>query len=198
MNYKEEIIKTAQKKGIIRPRDIEKLGIPREYLLRLFKKGELERIGRGLYSLPGRPVSEHMSLAEVSAKYPHTVVCLLSALSFHGVTTQLPFEVWLAIERGKWKPIQDYPPLRIISVSGRAFSYGVEAHAIQGVSVNIYSTAKTIADCFKFRNNIGIDVAVEALKQAWSEKRCTMDELWEAAKACRVSNIIRPYMEAIV
>ncbi|MBU1171365.1 MAG: type IV toxin-antitoxin system AbiEi family antitoxin domain-containing protein [Proteobacteria bacterium] len=107
MNYRDYIFKTIGEKGIIRTRDIEKIGIPREYLLRLLKKGELERIGRGLYSLPDRPVSELISLVEVATKYPHTVVCLLSALNLHEITTQRPFEVWLAIERGKWKPKHD-------------------------------------------------------------------------------------------
>ena len=197
MNYKDQIINFARQKKIIRPRDIEKLGIPREYLLRLFKKGKLERIGRGLYTLPDMEVSEQISFSEIAKLVPNSVICLISALNFHNLTTQLPFEVWIAIERGKWRPDITYPPINVTHISGESFSYGIDTHIISGVPVKIYNPAKTIADCFKFRNKVGLEVAVEALRQGWREKKFTMDELWLVSKINRISNVIRPYMEAV-
>ncbi len=198
MDRKKKVIDLARQLGLIRPRDIEAVGIQREYILRLYRSGELLRVGRGLYALPGAQSSESLSLAEVAKRVPNSVVCLISALSFHDLTTQIPHSVWIAIENKKWAPKIDYPPLEIVRFSGPAFDWGAEEHPIDGVIVNIYSPAKTVADCFKFRNKIGLDVALEALREAWRNRRVTAEELWEAAKVCRVGNVMRPYLEAII
>jgi len=142
-------------------------------------------------------VSEHLSLAEASKKIPHGVICLLSALRFYGLTTQAPFEVWVAVDVKARKPRSDGLPLRIVRFSGAALRSGVEDQLIQGVKVRVYSPAKTVADCFKYRNKTGLDVALEALRECWRERRCTMDDLWRYAKICRVSNVMRPYLESL-
>lgn len=195
--HMDKILYLASKAGVLRPRDLDAHGIPRTYLSRLVAAGKLQRIGRGLYILPGIDVSEHHSLAEACKRVPKGVVCLLSALRFHELTTQAPFEVWLAIAEKAWRPRVDYPPLRIVRFSPAALDSGVEVHQIEGVTVPVFNPAKTVADCFKYRNKIGLDVAVEALRECWVSRRCTMDELWKYAKACRVQNVIRPYLESI-
>jgi predicted transcriptional regulator of viral defense system len=197
MNYFQQIIQLIQEKGIIRPQDVEAIGIARVYLHRLYQQGVVERAGRGLYRLPDAPVDSHHSFAEVIKRCPKGVISILSALEFHQLTTQLPFEVWLTIEANHWKPRIDYPPTQIIYVSGDAFQYGIETHTISGVPVPIYGVAKTIADCFKFRNKIGLDVALEALKQVVHEKRVTIDALWQSAQVCRISSVMKPYLEAL-
>jgi predicted transcriptional regulator of viral defense system len=128
---------------------------------------------------------------------PKGVVCLLSALRFHELTTQAPFEVWLAIGEKAWRPRVDYPPLRVVRFSAAALASGVEQHQIEGVTIPVFSPAKTVADCFKYRNKIGLDVAIEALRECWGSRRCTMDDLWKYAKVCRVQNVMRPYLESI-
>jgi predicted transcriptional regulator of viral defense system len=197
MDRKEKVFELAKEKGIIRPRDVEAAGIPREYLLRLYRKGDLTRVRRGLYALPDSLTSESVTLAEVAKRVPNAVVCLLSALQFHNLTTQISHQVWIAIESGKWKPELDYPPIEVVHFSNRTFNFGVEEHEVDRVPVKIYSPAKTVADCFKFRNKIGLDVALEALRDTWRNQKATMDELWEAAKVCRVANVMRPYLEAV-
>lgn len=193
----ENLLDLARNKGLIRPCDLTPLGIPRVSLTRAVRRGQLERIGRGLYGLPGRVVSAQGSLSEVSRKVPKGVVCLLSALRFHNLTTQAPFEVWLAVENKAVKPKLDYPPLRIVRFSGAAFTEGVEEHVVDGVTVRVTGVAKTVADCFKYRNKIGLDVALEALREAWHEKRMTSDDIWYYAKVCRVANVMRPYLESL-
>jgi predicted transcriptional regulator of viral defense system len=160
-------------------------------------KGVVERIGRGLYALPEADASEHRSLLEAARLVPRGVVCLLSALQFHQMTTQLPREVWLALDRRAWKPVSGGPPLRVVKFSGPALTEGVEQHEIEGTPVRIYCPAKTVADCFKYRNKIGLDVALEALRDCWRERRCSMDDLWRYAKVCRVANVMRPYLESL-
>jgi predicted transcriptional regulator of viral defense system len=198
MERTQRIIELARKAGIIRPRDVEAMGIPREYLLRLYRRGILTRVGRGLYGLPEALTSESITLAEVGKRVPQGVVCLISALQFHNLTTQISPRVWIAIESRKWKPEFDYPPLELVRMSGPAFCFGVEENEVNRVPVKVYSPAKTVADCFKFRNKIGLDVAIEALRESWRYRRATMDEIWEASEVCRVANVIRPYLEAIV
>lgn len=182
---------------MLRPRDLDALGIRREYLHRLHQRGVLERIARGLYALPGAEVTEHHSLAEVSKLVPRGVVCLLSALRFHGLTTQLSAEVWIAVDRKSRRPKDRYLPLRVVWFSGESLHAGVEEHRIDGVPVKIYGPAKTVADCFKYRKKIGLDVALEALRECWRERRCTMDDLWRYAKICRVETVMRPYLESL-
>lgn len=197
IGYNEQIIQLIQENTLIRSRDIDKLNIPREYLKRLQQNGVIEQIGRGLYSLPDSLDTEYANLAELAVRVPNAVICLLSALSFHGLTTQLPFEIWLAIEGTSWKPKIDYPPIQVVRFSGKAFDFGIEEHQVNDVPVQVYSIAKTIADCFKFRNKIGTDIALEALREALREKRTPIDDIWKAAKICRVHNVMKPYLEAI-
>jgi len=197
MDRNQKILELAERMGLIRPRDVEEAGIPREYLLRLYRNGDLMRVGRGLYALPGMQGSESLSLAEVSKRVPSAVICLISALQFHNLTTQIAHRVWIAIENRKWEPTFHYPPLEIVRLTGRAFRFGVEEHKVDRVPVYIYSPAKTVADCFKFRNKIGLDVSLEALRETWRSRKATMDELWEASKVCRVANVMRPYLEAV-
>ena len=195
--HTDKVLELVKKAGVLRPRDLEPYGIPRVYLSRLHRAGKLQRIGRGLYVLPGTNVSEHRSLAEACKRIPNGVICLLSALRFHELTTQSPFEVWLAIDEKAWRPCIDYPPLRIVRFSSNAIESGVEQHHIDGVTIPVFTPAKTVADCFKYRNKIGLDVAIEALRDCWRSKGCTVDDLWKYAKVCRVQNVMRPYLESI-
>lgn len=198
MSIVNKILELAKKKKILQAKDLSEVDIPSVYLTRLVESGDLERIGRGLYVLPEYEFDEKQSLIEVQKLVPKGVICLLSALSFHELTTQNPFEIWLAIERNAPIPQIAYPPLRIFRVSGEAFSAGVEMHDSEGVNIQVYNPAKTVADCFKYRNKIGLDVAIEALRDTWRKRKATMDELWHFAKICRMSNVMRPYLESLV
>ncbi len=193
----DKALELAKTKGVLRPRDLDPYDIPRTYLSRLCNAGKLQRVARGLYVLPESNFTENHSLAEACKRVPKGVVCLLSALRFHEFTTQAPFEVWLAIGEKAWRPRVNNPPLRIVHFSQATLNAGVEEHQIEGVTVHIYSPAKTVADCFKYRNKIGLDVAIEALRECRRERRCTMDELWHFATICRVQNVMRPYLEAL-
>jgi len=183
--------------GVLRPRDVAGRRISRTAIGRLTKARALERVGRGLYVPAGARITEHHTLAEAAKRVPAGVVCLLSALSFHRMTTQSPHEVWLAIDVKARKPRADWPPMRIVRFSGRARTFGVERHVVEGVEVLVTSRAKTVADCFKYRNKIGIDVAIEALKEYLGRRGRSMEELEQAAEVCRVGRIIRPYVEAL-
>jgi len=191
------ILDLAAQRGLIRPRDLNERGLPTVALTRLVRQGLLQRVGRGLYAIPDRPVSEHGTLAELARKYPQAIICLLSALRLHELTTQSPFEVWLAIPNKARSPKIGYPPLRIVRFSGAALTEGIEERVIDGVPVRVTNVARTVADCFKFRKKIGLDVAMEALQEAWRAKRLNMDELWRYATLCRVANVMRPYMESL-
>ena len=191
------VLALAGQRSLLRARDLAEHGLPTMALSRLVAAGRLERVARGVYSLPGRALSEHRSLAEVALRVPQGIVCLLSALRVHSIGTQAPFEVWLAIPRNSPTPRLDQPTLRAIRMSGSALSEGVEHIQIDGVRVPVFNAAKTIADCFKYRNKIGLDVALEALREAWNAKRVKMDDLWHCAQVCRVANVMRPYLEAL-
>jgi hypothetical protein len=182
----EKVLDLVKKAGGFRPRELDSYGIPRESLVRLCRKGLVRRVGRGLYTL-----------AEACKKIPRGVICLLSALRFHGLTTQAPFEVRIAINVKTRKPKGDGVPLRIVRSSGAALDSGIQEQKIQGVPVKVYNPAKTVADCFKYRNTIGLDVALEALRECRRERLCTMDDLWLYAKICRVANVMRPYLESL-
>lgn len=194
----EQILQLVREHGVLRPRDLDPLGVPREYLRRMLERGQLIRTGRGLYILPDGDFTENHGLAEAAKRVPGGVVCLLSALVYHELTTQLPFEVWLAIGPKAWRPKVDYPPLRIVRFSGAALTAGITTYAIERVSVRVYDPAKTVADCFKYRNKIGLDVAMEALRDCLRQRKCTVDDLWRYAEICRVQNVMRPYLEAMV
>lgn len=172
-------------------------GIHRQILTRLVAQGQIERIARGVYRLPEQPTTENHGLALAAAAVPQGVICLLSALQYHGIGTQLPSEVWIALDRRAWRPKLTYPPLRIVRYTGEALSAGVQTHRIEGRAVKVYGPAKTVADCFKYRNKIGLDVAMEALREGWRARRFTMDELDRYAVICRVQRVMRPYLEAL-
>ena len=184
--------------SILRTRDLEAHGIWRANLRDYVEQGVLTRVGRGLYTLVGVEVGENHSLAEVGKRVPQGTVCLLSALRFHELTTQQPHETWLALDGKARSPKTDSLALRIVRFTGSALSEGREEHVIEGVPVKIYNPAKTVADCFKFRNKIGLDVALEALRETWRARRCGMSELMRYARVCRVANVMRPYLESLI
>lgn len=186
-----------RKKGLLRSGELEAKGISRSALQRMDSRGIIERVGRGLYGLPGVVLTEYHSLAEASMLVPGGVICLLSALRFHGLTTQNPFEVWMAIDAKAWRPKPGGLKLRIVRFSGASYSEGVEENDIAGVRIRVTSAAKTVADCFKFRNKIGIDVAVEALKDFTRLHRGSANDLARFARICRVSRVMQPYLDAI-
>ena len=183
-------------KGIVRPVDLEAIGIPRAVLTRMAAAGEVERIGRGLYRLPTLG-SEHDSLIAVATKVPQAVFCLLPALQCHGLPSPLPRQIWIAMPRGSHTPRIDYPPIKMVQFAGDAYSTGIEEVERDRTTVRIYCVAKTIADCFKHRSKIGLDVALEALKETRKKGKASADDLWHYAKLCRVANVMRPYLEAI-
>lgn len=192
------LLALARRRGVLTARDASRAGIHSQELTRLVAEGALERIARGHYRLSERPVTEHHGLVVAARAVPRGVICLLSALGFHGIGTQLPPEVWIAVERGAREPSIPELPLRVVHFSGAAFTEGVEVHRIEGERVRVYSVAKTVADLFKYRNKIGVDVAVEALREGWRERKFTMEELDRAARACRVDRVMRPYVEAVI
>lgn len=196
-NHSQRVLEMARKKGLLRASDLDAIDAPRIVLTRLTAAGLLDKVGRGLYRLPSQPGSEHEGLAAIATKVPQAVFCLLTALQFHELTTQLPRQVWIAMPRGSHVPRIDYPPIKMIQMKSEAYSAGIEEHLRDGVILQVYGAAKTVADCFKHRNKIGLDVALEALKDARAKRKATMDDLWRYAKICRVSNVMRPYLEAV-
>ena len=192
-----QVLELAQQ-GLLRVCDLTSRGLHPEYLRRLYQKGLVRREGRGLYIAADAEISVHYGLAQVAKRVSHGVICLLSALSFHEIGTQLPHQVWMAIDRRAARPKMQFPPLRVMRFSGTALTEGIETYQIEGVPVQIFNPAKTVADCFKYRNKIGLDVALEALKECILDRRTTMDDLWHFAQVCRMTNVMRPYMEAIV
>ncbi|MCK5036752.1 MAG: type IV toxin-antitoxin system AbiEi family antitoxin domain-containing protein [Candidatus Sabulitectum sp.] len=194
----EQLREIVREKKLVRAGDLDSYGIPRYCLASLVTSGEIERISRGVYAVVDSDASSNRTLAEAALRVPRGTVCLLSALRFHNFTTQIPSRVWLAIDANSWSPQESDIPLRIVRFSGEALTAGVEEHVIEQVPVKIYSAAKTVADCFKFRNKIGLDVALEALRESLQERKCTVDAIWKYAKICRISNVIRPYLEATV
>lgn len=196
-SLQERLISLVHQHGSLRPREAEQQGIPREYLLRLMRKGVLERTGRGLYRIADAPVTEFHSLAEVAKRVPHATFCLLSALVFHDMTTQNPSEVWAALPSGARTPRLDHPKLRVFRFSRRTFTEGRQEHRIEGVPVRIYSPSKTIADCFRFRSRVGLDVALEALREGVRKRKATIAEIRHFAEICRVARVIQPYLESL-
>ncbi|HTQ60624.1 MAG TPA: type IV toxin-antitoxin system AbiEi family antitoxin domain-containing protein [Candidatus Solibacter sp.] len=193
----DRLLTLATKRQIIRSKDIFALGIPRNYLPRLVRKGILRKLGRGLYASTLSPVTEHLSLVEAAHKVPKGVLCLLSALQFHRFTTQVPQHVWMAIDVKAWAPRVASPPIRFVRMSGASLHFGVKEYHVPGASLKVYTPAKTVADCFKFRNKIGTDVALEALRESRRLKKASIDDIWAAAKVCRVANVMRPYLESL-
>ncbi len=192
----EKIIDLLKSLGIVRTVTFTKLGINSKTLSRLTQKGIIERVERGLYSLMDSEISGHETLRQISRKIPSGIICLISAFSYHGITTQNSRKVWIAIERDSWVPTVKNLPVRIFKYSKQTFCEGIEKKKVNGVEVRVYSVARSVADGFKYRNKIGIDIAIEALRDSLNQKKCTRDEVWYYAKICRVQNVIRPYLEA--
>jgi predicted transcriptional regulator of viral defense system len=173
-------------------------GLSRHLLTHLCNKGLLSRMECGVYLPENADFSENLSLQIAALRVPHCVVCLISALRFHEFTTQLSPDVWLAIPQHSRIPALSHTGSRIFMLSETPYEYGIEEHDVDGVKIHVYSAAKTVADCFKFRNQVGTDVAIEALQDGLRRRRFTADELTDAAEACRVSKVITPYMETVL
>ena len=186
-----------RKVGTARSRDLEAVGLARAEISRRVATGKLVRLSRGLYSMPGYDGGENSGMVAVARRVPGVVFCLLTALRFHELTTQAPFEVWIAIANKDHPPRMDFPPLKVVRFSGAALAAGVEIHSVGKTPVRVTSVAKTVADCFKFRNKVGLDVALEALREARRAGKASSDELWHQARIDRVANVMRPYLEAV-
>jgi predicted transcriptional regulator of viral defense system len=194
----ERLLQAFEKRPMMRLRDIDALGIPPMVVLRLLKKNMIVSSGRGIVYLPNKITSEQQMLMEISLRVPRGVICLLSALRFHEIGAQNPYQIWLAIDHKARMPQVAKINLKVVRFSKPSLLYGVEHHNIQAIPVAITSPAKTVVDCFKFRNKIGLDIAIEALREGWQERRFSSDTLYRAAIVCRVEKVIRPYMEALV
>jgi len=197
MTTLDRIRKLARNGRTLRATDLGTHGIARVELSRLVAAGQLTRIARGVYALPDHTPNEHASLVAVAQRAPDVIFCLLTALRFHDMTTQAPFEVWIAIANKAHPPRLTWPKLRVVRFSGAALTTGVETRVVDGVALRVTDIAKTVADCFKFRNKIGLDVALEALREAVRHRRATADSIWDAAKVCRVATVMRPYLESL-
>ena len=196
LNRSNPALDLLRAKGMVRARELAQIGVAGETLQQLLRRGALVRIGRGLYVAPDRALTEHDQLAQLAIKHPRVVFCLLTALQIHGLTTQAPHEVWVAISPNARAPQVEYPPLRVVRLSDPDIQ--IEQISLDGVvRIPVTSAAKTVVDCFKFRNKIGLDVALEALKDAWRQKKVSMDDLWESAQLCRMTNVMRPYLECL-
>ena len=193
----EIVLALAQEKGFLRPKDLDKYKIARVQLSRLCEKQLLERVERGLYAIPGTDLDTD-DVTEVCRRIPNGVITLISALEYHGLTTQIPHAVWIAIDHKARAPKIDYPPIHLVRFSKQALTYGVQSKLLGNNTIRVYSPAKTVADCFRFRNKIGLDIAIEALRDCRTKKAATIDELWDAAKVCRMTKVMMPYMEAVV
>jgi predicted transcriptional regulator of viral defense system len=193
-----QALRLARQRRAVTRRELTAAGIHSQVISRLVRSGALERIARGRYRLSDAPTTEHHGLALVASSVPRGVICLLSALNFHGIGTQLPREVWIAIDRRDRRPSLRYPRLRVLRFGGEALTSGIETHRIEGEAVQVYGAAKTVADAFKYRNKVGLEVALEALKEGWRARRFTMAELQRYARICRVNRVMQPYLEALV
>lgn len=197
MSQTDDVREFARQRGVVRARNLEERGLSSRYLRRLHERGELERVGRGLYRHPEAPLSEHHSLALVAARYPKAVVCLLSALQVHELTTQWPRRVWIARQSADWTPTASPVNLEVVRMSGPSSTEGIRTIDVEGVPVRVYEPAKTVADCFKFRSKVGLDVAMEALRDYVRTNAGSIDALFHYADICRVRTVMRPYVEAV-
>lgn len=193
---RQRALRLIERQGIARPRELEGQGVSRALLARLVKAGLVLRQARGIYVLAEHALSESHTLAQVAKRVPQAVFCLLTALRFHNLTTQSPAEVWITLPEKARRPRLDYPRVRVARASGLALTEGIEERRVEGVVIHVYSAAKTVADCFKYRNKVGIDVAVEALHDFSTKHRGAADELSRFARICRVSRVMQPYLDA--
>ncbi|HUP05743.1 MAG TPA: type IV toxin-antitoxin system AbiEi family antitoxin domain-containing protein [Caldimonas sp.] len=196
-SHQQRLIKLVKRRGLVRARDVAEQGIPTIELSRLVEAGHLERVARGVYAIPDAQAGEYRSLAEIAIRVPRGVICLLSALRVHDLGTQAPFEVWLAVPLKLTSPRVEHPPLRLVRMSDRLLRLGVMAINIDRVSVPVFDPARTVVDCFKFRNKVGLDVALEALRDGWRKRKFAQDDLWRYARATGVANVMRPYLESL-
>lgn len=197
MKQSDHILELARHRRVLRAADVRAHGWSAQLLIRLHQAGKLQRLARGLYGLPDADITEHQTLIEVCQRVPKAVLCLQSALQFHEIGTQQPHDVWIALPPGTQTPALGYPKLRVTRLSGAAYSEGIQAVTVQGATIRIYCAAKTVTDCFKFRHKIGLDVALEALKDAWRSRKVNMAELSHFAKINRVERVMQPYLEAV-
>ncbi|MFH0938528.1 MAG: type IV toxin-antitoxin system AbiEi family antitoxin domain-containing protein [Planctomycetota bacterium] len=188
----------AQRVGILHARELTPLGIPHRYFGRLCADGFLVKISHGLYMISGGPETAHLGLVQAAKAIPKSVICLLSALHFHEIGTQVPHQIWVAMDRRAARPRMAHLKIQVVRFSGKSLTEGIAEHDIAGTRVRIYNPAKTVADCFKYRNKIGLDIAIEALREAVRGRKCTVDDLWRYANICRVSKVMLPYMEAML
>jgi len=193
----QKVEKLLGRRGALRSRELVKAGLTRSELSRMVVSGRLLRVARGLYAAPDYQPGEHQALVNVAKRSPRGVFCLLTALRFHDLTTQAPFEVWIAIGNKSHPPRLEYPPVRAVRYAAKSLTTGVETHRIDGTTIRVTNPAKTVADCFKFRNKIGLDVALEALREVRRSKKASADELWRYAQLNRVANVMRPYLEVV-
>lgn len=184
--------------GILRTKGALSLGVHPRTLYAMRDAGRLEKLGRGLYRLADLPPLGNPDLVSVALRVPEGVLCLVSALALHEITTQIPHEVYVALKRGAEPPRLEHPPVRVFWFTGEAFTEGIETHELDGVAVRVYGAAKTVADCFKYRNKLGLDTTLEALKLYLREKRGRPDDLVRFARVCRVEKVMRPYIEALL
>lgn len=199
MTPKERLIKFASEKKVFRASDAEKTAqVSRVYLNRLVNEGKLTKAGYGLYALTENNFNEMQDFVEVAVKVPRGVLCLLSALRFHELTTQNPFEVWMAIKQNQRIPKVETVPVRFFRFAPTVYEEGIEIHSIEGVEVKVYSAAKTVADCFRYQSTVGFDVAIEALRDAWFKRKATMDELYHFAEVRNIKNKMMPYLRTLV
>jgi predicted transcriptional regulator of viral defense system len=194
----DQVLTLVKDLGIARSRDLKARGIHPQQLSRLVAIGALVQVSRGLYTLPTADLTEFQTYVEACARFPRGTVCLLSALRFHGLTTQNPFQVWMAFDNRWGTPTDDKILLQRVNMSGKSLTEGIEIHAIAGLPVRVYNVPKTIADCFKYRSLIGLDVALEALKESWVDKKLDLNHLAHYAQICRVQKVIQPYLEMLV
>lgn len=184
-------------RGIARLAELRAEGVTAATMSRMERDGEVLRLARGLYQLPDAPLDAHHSLAEAAKRVPKGVVCLVSALAFHQLTDQLPRQVWIAIGQKDWAPKADGAPVRLVRFTDRLLTEGVESHTVEGVSIKVFGIAKTIADCFRYRNKIGLSVAIEGLQEALRQRKTTPGEIARQAERGTVATVIRPYLEAL-
>lgn len=194
--YAEKIIR--EHRGVIKTGMAKRKGIDPKTLRQMRDAGILVQESRGIYRLADLPTISNPDLALVTLRVPYAVICLLSALAFHELTTQIPYKIYIAVPRGNKVPEVDYPPVDVTTLSGKSYSAGIETQIIDGVHVSVYSKEKTIADCFKFRNKIGLDIAIEAMKDYFQQPRPNIQKLMEYAEINRVGKIMRPYIEALL
>ena len=197
MTEAERTLDLVKRLGLVRPKDLNQHGIPVIYLRRLLHRGELVQPARGVYAVAGHEPTLHHSLAMVSKRIPRGVVCLLSALAYHEIGTQLPSVVWLAIDQRSRPLVTTDLPAKIVRFGAKSLVEGVEEHSVEGVTMRITNPAKTVADCFKFRNKVGLDIVLEALRDAWRKRKVTMAELDRFAATNRVTHVMRPYLEML-